>query len=174
MKWMIALLTMILVAGCATAPTPTEHRGFTGTWALNFEHSESVRDAVKRVFTASGSVDSPGAREQLSDRLENVLRPSELIRVEQMGPKLTFSDGSGMVRVVYTNGQVPKKKLAGAVVYTWNGERLTFDLSSAETGAMKETYELEDAGTQLISTTELVLTRLPQPLVIRRVYDKAM
>lgn len=175
MKCMTVILTAILTAACATAPSaPAAHRGFTGTWALNYEQSDSVRDAVKRVFTTSGSGDSPVAREQLSNRLENVLRPPELLRVEQMRSKLIASDGHGMVRVVYTDGLIPKKKQAGAVPFIWEGEKLVFDLSSEKTGIMKETWELEDAGTLLVSTTEIVLSRLPKPLVIRRVYDKAM
>jgi len=173
MKWLSAVLFLALIA-CATTPAPTAHRGFTGTWALNYEQSDSVRDAVKRVFTASGSNDSADAREQLSDRLERVLRASELIDMKQVGARLTVSDGAGMTRVVYTDSKIPKRKDPKAVPFTWDGERLIFDLSSPQTGIMRETYELGDAGTQLIVTTELVLTRLPKPLLIRRAYDKEL
>lgn len=84
---------------------------------------------------------------------------------------------SGRSQRFITSGRKEKHQLDSATVETktqWDGDKLVKEISAGSGLKVTETYSLSDNSRQLLVTIKVENWRLPQPLLVRRVYDDAL
>jgi len=112
-----------------------------------------------------------------SEDLEHLAANPKMLRVEQAEKSISITDDRGESRNLYPDGKKHKENDSSGKSVTikthWEGNHLIAESKLGHSGKLTETYELNPGGKQLVFISQLDNSRLSEPLVIRRVYDRA-
>jgi hypothetical protein len=172
-----------------------EQPAFTGKWQRNDEESDDPQEKMREAMEAmrqqgggrgggmggrgGGMGDRSGGRAGRGGReagMANLMAAAAQIEtVLENNEFQIIPTGEGRVRIYYLDGKKHKRETASGMKMETkselNGNRILVEQKTEEGRRIKMTYELGPDGSIMIVTTQLEGGRIPEPIIIRTVYN---
>jgi hypothetical protein len=193
---MSLLPSLVCCAALQLAPAASQDVGLTGLWTRNAEKSDdpraAMRDAMERVQEPrSGRRGGFGRRSPGSGMPPSGGGPrgsgrpggtpdlgvaAEQLELELVDGELHVDDGEKL-RIYYLDGEEHRRETANGTkletVAELKGNAVLIE-ETMERGRVTRKLELSPDGEILVATVSLKLGRMPDPVVIRTVYQRAV
>jgi len=161
----------------------TDARDLSGTWILNPDQSDrperpagdpGIRGELRR---PPGGGAGPGGRSGPDGRAGAA---REFV-ITQTDSTVTLTDARGRALTLYPDGRDVSREIVRdgetvtvRITAEWDGDRLVVARSGGLLGGtVTESFERSPDGAQLLVDVRIQNHRLPEPMTLRRVYDKA-
>ena len=200
MRHTLAGLGLVILAAGSAVPAAAQNVSLAGTWKLNVKESDdprvkiqeateagpSVRSGMSsggRVRTGAGRIDGEtgggkdagGVTSLPGPDFARIIKPTEIISVEQNDTIVVIRNERGLPQVFYLDG----RKVEEASVSTepnvttakWKDGKLTVERQLGGTGSIREVYVLDAEKKRLVVEAKLTSAQLAKTVQIRRVYD---
>jgi hypothetical protein len=192
-----------LVTAAVTSPRPgPAHPQLSGTWEINLTKSQEQRRQGYGGYPG-GMGRGPGGRgggfpgrgrgggggeppnEEFPDLSRNggdrgmreLLRPKQRLEITQTDSAITVKDDAGWVRDLVPDGRKVREEQSqggpAEVESEWKGEKLVSHRKLDEGAEVKETFTLDKKTGELVVDLEVKSKRLPRPVTMKRIYEKA-
>jgi hypothetical protein len=111
------------------------------------------------------------------EEMEKLSAVSKELRIEQRENQVVMTDDLGDTRTLYPDGKThTDKDVNGKKTSTkseWVGKELNVESKVGHSGKLTESFRVNSNGKQLIVLSRLDDSTLEEPIIIRRVYDRA-
>ena len=199
--FVLVLPVFTLATAAVTPPGQRPSRPqLAGSWELNPEKSRTEqREGISRGYPGGmgRGPGGPGGRgfpgrgggeppsEEFPDLSRNggdrgmreLLRPKPHLEIAQTDSSVSITDDAGWERDLLPDGRKVREELSqggpAEVQSEWKGEKLV-SLRKLDQGAeVKETFALDKKTGELVVELEVKSKRMPRPMAMKRVYEKA-
>ncbi len=200
MRHLLAGLGLFVLAAGGVAPATAQTVSLAGTWKLNTKESDDPRVKVQeateagpsvktgmssggRIRSGAGRVDgqsgggaSAGGVSSLPGAdFARIMRPADMITVEQNDTILVIRDDRGLPQIYYVDGRKVEEAAGSAepkvTTAKWKDGKLTVERKLGGTGSIREVFLLDAAKRRLVVEAKLTSSQLGKTVEIRRVYD---
>ncbi len=186
---------VMLSAAAGVNHLAAQTAGITGKWRLNEAKSDDAQQKMQEMFQSAGGRRGGGrggggggrggrgggggfggGEQQRTSPMRAAMIAAKLLDISQDDSVLKIGYGGDSVRTLQTDGQkitFGEGRGKSEVKSQWKGEKLVVETKMDGGTKVTETYELRDDGTRLQLKVRIENLRFPQPLEIKRIYERA-
>ena len=190
LKTILLSCAFVVAATSLAATDESSHPDFSGSWELNEERSDDVREKLRQATRPSAAAvrqrgrPAPGAfgsdRQGSESDLEDMVETARIVNIRHQDPEMEISaalPGRQVHLMLYTDGRTfdrpsGPEETVEASAHWRGGGRLVFDYTIAGGRGVKETWELVAEGTRVLVATEIAAKSLSPAVSFQRVYDR--